>query len=89
MVPPQLTDKQARHSLRPSFPRGDGEEGQQSPDDVVVVEFVALPFPTFHLHLVFLVIYIVASTISAEMKQSPFTIAHGESGNSMDLNDAG
>lgn len=89
MVPPQLTDKQACHSLRPSFPCGDGEEGQQSPDDVVVVEFMAFPFPAFHLHLVFLVIHIVASKISAEMKQSPFTTAHGESGNSMDFRDAG
>lgn len=89
MVPPKLTDKQACHSLRPSFPCGDGEEGQQSPDDVVVVEFMALPFPTFHLHLVFLVIHIVASKISAERKQSPFTIAPGESGNYVDFNDVG
>ena len=77
MAPPQLTAQQPSHSLRPSFPGGDGEEGQQGPDDVVVVEFVALPLPTFHLHLVFLVIHIVASKTSTETRQSCFTVACG------------
>lgn len=65
------------HSLRPPFPCGDGEEGQQGPDDVVVVEFMALPFSAFHLHLVLLVIDIVASKTRAERKQGPFTLGHG------------
>lgn len=59
---------QTHHSLRPSFPRGDSEEGQQGPDNVVIVELMALPFSAFDLHLVFLMIYIVASKTRIEMK---------------------
>lgn len=67
---------QTHYSLRPPFPCGDSEEGQQSPDDVVIMEFMALPLSAFHLHLVFLVIYIVASKTRAEMDQNLVTIAH-------------
>ena len=70
------TPSQTHYSLRPSFPCGDSEEGQQSPDDVVIMEFMALPLSAFHLHLVFLVIYIVASKTRAEMDQNLVTIAH-------------
>ena len=40
------------------------------------MEFMALPLSAFHLHLVFLVIYIVASKTRAEMDQNLVTIAH-------------
>jgi hypothetical protein len=56
------------HSLRPSFPSGDCEEGEQRPDDVVIMEFMALPFSALHLHLVFLMVYIVASETRIEIK---------------------
>lgn len=65
------------HSLRPPFPCGDREEGQQGPDDVVVVEFMTLPFPALYLHLIFLVIYIVASESRIEMKQGFLSIVCG------------
>ena len=67
---------QSHHSLRPPFPCGDGEEGQQSPDDVVIMEFMALPLSAFHLHLVFFMIYIVAAKTRAEMNQNLVTTAH-------------
>lgn len=74
MAPPPRAPG-TRHSLRPSFPRGHGEEGQQRPDDVVVVELVALPFPAFHLHLVLLVIHVVASETSAHVRPGGFSAA--------------
>lgn len=40
------------------------------------MEFMALPLSAFYLHLVFLMIYIVASKTRAEMNQNLVTIVH-------------
>lgn len=51
----------AEYSLGPSLAGGHREQGEQSPDDIVIVELVPLPLPAFHLHLVLLVVHIVPS----------------------------
>lgn len=52
------------HSLRPALPSRDGEERQQSPDDVVVVELVPLPLPPLDLLLVLPVVNVVAPEVT-------------------------
>lgn len=52
------------HSLRPALPCGDGEERQQSPDDVVVVELVPLPLPPLDLLLVLPVVDVVTPEVT-------------------------
>lgn len=48
-----------RHLLRPSLSSGDSEEGEQSPDDIVVVKVVPLPLSSLHLFLVLPVVNVV------------------------------
>lgn len=52
------------HSLRPALPCGDGEERQQSPDNVIVVELVPLPLPPLDLLLVLPVVDVVAPEVT-------------------------
>lgn len=56
------------HSLRPALPRGDSEERQQSPDDVVVVELVPLPLPSLDLLLVLPVVDVVTPEVTQETR---------------------
>lgn len=49
------------HSLWPAFSRGHGEESQQSPQHVVIMELVFLPLSVPCLHLVLLVEEVLAA----------------------------
>lgn len=51
-----------RHLLRPTLSSGDSEEGEQSPDDIVVVKVVPLPLSSLHLFLVLPVVNVVTPT---------------------------
>lgn len=44
----------------PPLSCGDSEECQQSPEDIVIVEFIFLPLPGLSLHIVFCIIEILA-----------------------------
>lgn len=48
--------------LRPPLSSRDGEKGEESPADVVVVELVSLPLSPLHLLFVSAVVNVVAST---------------------------
>lgn len=54
-------DDRGRRSLRPPLSRGDGEEGEESPADVVIVKLVSPPLPPLHLLLVSGVVNVEAS----------------------------
>lgn len=54
------------HSLRPALSSRDGEERQQSPDDVVVVELVPLPLPPLDLLLVLPVVDVVTPKVTQQ-----------------------
>lgn len=56
------------HSLRPALPRGDGEERQQSPHDVVIVELVPPPLPSLDLLLVLPVVDVVTPEVTQETR---------------------
>lgn len=58
---PQPLPFGAGHSLRPALARGHGEEREQGPEHVVVVELVLLPLTVAGLHLVLLVQEVLAS----------------------------
>jgi len=47
------------YSRWPPFTRGDGEEREQRPEHVVVVELVFFPFPGLCLHLIFFIIEVL------------------------------
>lgn len=49
------------HLLRPAFSRGHGEEGQQSPQHVVIMELVLPPLSVPCLHLVLLIEEVLAT----------------------------
>lgn len=44
------------HSQRPAFPCGDGEEREESPEDVVVVKLILLPLSELSRHIVSVII---------------------------------
>lgn len=48
------------YSLWPALSGGDGEEGEQGPDHVVIVKVMSPPFPLLHLLLVFLVVDVIS-----------------------------
>lgn len=54
-------EDRGRRSLRPALSRGDGEEGEESPADVVIVKLVSPPLPPLHLLLVSGVVNVEAS----------------------------
>lgn len=58
-----------RHSLRPSLSSGDRKESEQSPDDVVVVKLVSLPFSSLHLLLVLPVVNVVTPKAQEDRKK--------------------
>lgn len=49
------------HLLWPAFSRGHSEEGQQSPQHVVVMEFILLPLSVSCLHLILLIEEVLAT----------------------------
>lgn len=60
------------YSRWPPFARGDGEEREQSPEHVVVVELVFFPFPGLRLHLIFFIIEVLTprkNRVSDQMRE--------------------
>ena len=49
------------HLLWPAFSRGHGEEGQQCPQHVVIMELILLPLSIPRLHLILLIEEVLAS----------------------------
>lgn len=49
------------HLLRPALSGGHGEEGQQGPQHVVVMELILLPFSVPRLHLILLIEEVLAT----------------------------
>lgn len=74
-LPPFKGRNEAEYSLGPTFTSGDCEQGEQSPDDVVVVKLMAFPLPALHLHLVLLVVHIVPSARLEESSNLAFYTA--------------
>lgn len=66
---PHPARESVRHSLRPSLSSGDCKESEQSPDDVVVVKLVPLPFSSLHLLLVFPVVNVVTPKAQEDRKK--------------------